>query len=67
MYETITLDPKTLIIKSDNESELSEIIDFISKKGKEETIKELLKFASENRKIVKNYKFNREESYLTKT
>jgi hypothetical protein len=63
MYETTTLDPKTLIIKSDNEKEMSEIIDFISKKGKEKNIKELLKFASENRKIVKDYKFNREECY----
>jgi hypothetical protein len=63
MYETLALDSKTMIIKSDNENELSEIIDFISKKDKEENIKLFLKFASKNRKIVKNYKFNREECY----
>ncbi|MDR2192972.1 MAG: hypothetical protein LBP19_00640 [Treponema sp.] len=63
MYETMTLDSKTLIVKSDNEKELSEVIDFISKKDKEKNIKLFLKFASENRKIVKNYKFNREECY----
>jgi hypothetical protein len=64
MYETMTLDPNTIIIKSDNKKELSDIIDFISKKDKEKNMETLLKFAAENRKIVKNYKFNREECYV---
>jgi hypothetical protein len=64
MYEAMTLDPNTIIIKSDNRKELSDIIDFISKKDKEKNMEALLKFAAENRKVVKNYKFNRDECYV---
>jgi hypothetical protein len=63
MYETMTLDSNTIIIKSDNKRELSDVIEFISKKDKEKTMEALLKTASENRRRVKNYKFNREECY----
>jgi hypothetical protein len=63
MYETMVLDSTTIIVKSDNTKELSEIINFISKKDREENIKSFLNFASKNRKIVRNYKFNREECY----
>jgi hypothetical protein len=63
MYETMTLDSNTIIIKSDTKKELSDIIEFISKKDKEQNIEALLKLASENRKRVKNYKFSREECY----
>jgi hypothetical protein len=63
MYETMTLDSNTIIIKSDNKRELSDIIEFISKKDKERNMEALLKLASKNRKRVKNYKFNREECY----
>jgi hypothetical protein len=63
MYETMALDSNTIIIKSDNKKELSDIIEFISKKDKEKNIEALLKLASENRKRVKNYKFSRDECY----
>ena len=63
MYETMTLNPNTIIVKSDNKKELSDIIDFISQRGREKNMEALLKLASKNRKIVKNYKFNREECY----
>jgi hypothetical protein len=63
MYEIMALDSKTIIIKSDNEIELSDFIDFISKRDKEKNMKAFLKFASDNRRAVKNYKFNREECY----
>jgi len=43
--------------------ELSEIIDFVSKRDKENNLKSFLKFASSKRKVVKNYKFNRESCY----
>jgi hypothetical protein len=59
----MVLDSKTLIVKSDNENELSLVIDFVSNKDKEKTIKKFLKFASENRKIAGNYKFNRKDCY----
>ncbi|MDR0411233.1 MAG: hypothetical protein LBH75_04580 [Treponema sp.] len=63
MYETMTLDSNTIIVKSDTKKELSDIIEFISAKDKEKNIEALLRLASENRKRVKNYKFSREECY----
>jgi hypothetical protein len=63
MYETMTIDSKTMIIKTDNEKELSEIIDFVSKKDKDNNLKSFLNFASSKRKVVKNYKFNRKDCY----
>ena len=63
MYETITIDSRTMIIKTDNEKELSEIIDFVSKKDKDDILKSFLNFAALKRKVVKYYKFNREECY----
>ena len=63
MYETMTIDSKTMIIKTDNERELSEIIDFVSKRDKDKNLRSFLKFASSKRKVVKNYKFNREGCY----
>jgi hypothetical protein len=63
MYETLTLDANTIIVKSDSKKELSDIIEFISKKDKEKSMEALLKLASENRKRVKNYKFSRGECY----
>jgi hypothetical protein len=61
MYETVALNSRTLIIKSDNDQEFSDIIDFVSRKDRTENIHSLLKFASENRKIIKDFKFNREK------
>ena len=63
MHETMTLDSNTIIVKSDSKKELSDIIEFISKKDKEKNMEALLKMASENRKRVKNYKFSRRECY----
>ena len=63
MYETMALDSKTIVIKSDNERELSDIIDFISTKDKEKCIRSFLQFAAGKRKAVKDYKFNRAECY----
>jgi molybdenum cofactor biosynthesis enzyme MoaA len=63
MYETTAIDSNTIIIKTDNEKELSELIDFVSKKDKDANLREYLRFASSKRKVVKNYKFNREDCY----
>jgi hypothetical protein len=63
MVETIALDPKTVILKSDNERELSEILGIIGQKDKTQNITSFLKFASQNRIIDKNFKFVREECY----
>ena len=63
MYETMAIDSKTIIVKSDNEKELSEIMDFITKNDKEKNLKTFLSFASSKRKTVKKYKFNRDDCY----
>jgi hypothetical protein len=63
VLETMTIDSRTMIIRADNEKELSEIIDFVSKRDKDNNLKLFLKYASSKRKIVKNYKFNREDCY----
>jgi Holliday junction resolvase RusA-like endonuclease len=63
MYETMTIDSRTMIIKTDNENELSEIIDYVSKRDKDNILKSFLDFASSKRKVVKDYKFNREACY----
>ena len=63
MFETMKLDSRTLIIKSDNEKDLPEIIDLINKKDKMDSINSFLKFAAENRITKSDYKFNREECY----
>jgi len=63
MCKTMILDPKTLIIKTDSEEELSEIIDLVSRKDREKNMRSFLDFAASIRKDVKGYKFNREECY----
>ena len=63
MFETMTLDSKTLIIKSDNEEDLLEIINFINQKDKSDSINSFLNFAEKNRIEMSYYKFNREDCY----
>ena len=61
--ETMIVNSKTLIIKSDNENDLPEIINFINQKDKIKNIDSFLNFASQNRIEINNYKFNREDCY----
>jgi len=63
MIQTVSLDSKTIIIKADTESDLAEIIEFIAKKDKQKSLDALLTFAAVNRKIEKEYKFDRNECY----
>ena len=63
MLETLTLDSKTLIIKSDNEDDIPVIINIINQKDKNENINSFLNFASQNRIETNYYKFNREDCY----
>ena len=63
MFETMILDSRTLIIKSDNEKDVPEIIDIINKKDKMDSINSFLRFASENRITKSDYKFDRGECY----
>jgi len=61
--EAVALDSKTIIVKSDNENDISDVINFIYQKDKTNSIDMLLKFASENKVIEKGYIFNRNECY----
>ena len=63
MLQTISLDPQTIIVKAKKESDLLEIINYITRKDKQKTVDAFLNFASKNRKIEKEFKFNREECY----
>jgi len=63
MYETMAIDSKTIIVKAETEEKLSEIIEFITSRDKENNVKSLLDFAASKRKAVKNYRFTREECY----
>jgi hypothetical protein len=63
MLEAISLDSKTMIIKSDEETDFSEIINFIIQKDKNKDIASFLKFAAKNRIVDKKFKFNRDECY----
>jgi len=61
--ETITIDSRTLIIKTDAGEDLPGIIKLINQKSKNECISSFLDFVSRNRIEVDDYKFNREDCY----
>jgi len=63
MLETLVLDSRTMVIKSDNEEDLPEIISIINQRDRLNNINAFLDFASKNRLIKGDYKFNREECY----
>ena len=64
MCQTIIIDPKTIVIKSDDEDEISEILDSIGKREKKKkSIEEFLEFAAKNRNLPSDFKFNREECH----
>jgi len=63
MLETVLLDTRTCIIKSDNEGDLQEIMDYISKVKKANAVQSFLQFASDHRIEKKDYLFNREDCY----
>jgi len=63
MSQVVQLDSTTLLIKSDNENVLAEIIDFVSAKDKLERVRSFLDFTSNKKILGKNYQFNREECY----
>ena len=63
MSQVIPLDATTIVVKCDNEKEIEEIMDIISRKDRGAHVHSFLEFASENRILGKDYKFNREECY----
>jgi len=63
MSQVVQLDATTILVKSDDENVLAEIIDFVSTKDKIERVRSFLDFTSENKLLGENYQFNREECY----
>jgi len=63
MGQVVQLDATTILVKGDNDNDLAEIIDFVSKRVKREHVRSFLDFASQNRILGKDYKFNRDECY----
>ena len=63
MSQVVFLDATTLLVKSDNESDLADIVDYISQKDRTARIHSLLESASKIRIKCKDYKFNRDECY----
>ncbi|MDR3188297.1 MAG: hypothetical protein LBT94_03825 [Prevotellaceae bacterium] len=63
MLEAISLDPKTIIVRSDKENDLSEIIDYITQKHKRNQADALLRFTATHKALSAAYKFNRENCY----
>ena len=59
----MTIDSRTLIIKTDTEEDLPRIIDFINQKNKTKCINSFLDFVSKNRIEAAGYKFDRENCY----
>jgi hypothetical protein len=63
MLEAISLDRKTMLIKSDEETDFSEILKFIIQKDKNKDVASFLKFAAQNRIVDKDFSFRRDECY----
>jgi hypothetical protein len=63
MLEVISVDTKTMVIKSDNETDFSEIINFGVQKNRKKDVSDFLEFAAKNRITDKEFKFNRSECY----
>lgn len=66
MYKTTTLDTRTLVVRSNVESELTELIAYINQKvrtNKQELATRFLSFATDNYATNKTFSFNRNECY----
>jgi hypothetical protein len=66
MYQATTLDSRTLLIKTELEDDLAELLSYINQKTKlkkQDLVNKFLDFAENNYEIDRNFKFNREECY----
>ena len=66
MYRTTTLDSRTLLIKTEFEDDLTELLLYINQKTKnkkQDLVNQLLDFAKKHYETDKNFKFNRDECY----
>jgi len=63
MLEAISLDNRTMILKSDEETDFFEIINFIIQKDKKRDVESFLDFAARNRVTDTGFKFDRDGCY----
>ncbi|MDR2679914.1 MAG: hypothetical protein LBC47_03800 [Tannerella sp.] len=63
MLQTISLDSKTILVRADEESDMSALLEYLNRTGKEEKVNALLEFADRHYKCEPGFKFNREECY----
>lgn len=63
MLEAVILDAKTMLIKTDTEQDMAEIIDFINLKDKKNAVDRLFALGRENNVIDQDYVFNRDDLY----
>ena len=66
MYRTTTLDSHTVLIKTELESDLTELLSYLNqktKKKKQDLVNQLLDFAKSNYVTDKDFEFNRDECY----
>ena len=66
MYQATALDSCTLLIKTEFESDLTELLSYLNQKTKmkkQDLVNQFLDFAKNNYETDKNFKFNRDECY----
>ncbi|MDR3266439.1 MAG: hypothetical protein LBT24_02600 [Tannerella sp.] len=66
MLQTVSLDTKTLLLKAEHESDMSELLAYLNrtaKEKKENLLNRFLDFAKDNYTTDPSFKFNREEYY----
>ena len=66
MYQTTALDSRTLLVRSENESDLTELLLYITMKAKlkkQDMVNLFLDFAAHNYDVDPDFKFNRDECY----
>ena len=63
MSQVVQLDATTILVKSENENDLAEIIDFVAAKDKLGQVRSFLDFTTKNKILNENYQFNRTECY----
>ena len=61
--EVITVDARTIMIKSDNENDLAEVIQFIEQKKKNDEVDKLVQSMTKNKASDKAPVFNRNGYY----
>lgn len=66
MYQATTLDARTLIVRSDVEGELTELLAYLNRREqakKQDLVNRLLTFANDCYATDKTFRFNRSECY----